>query len=165
MLTPKNVRIVKKVNEFSFPTDSQFKVKIAFLPKDEWKKIVEDHTFSGWKNGKQVDKLDEEPFYAEFAKKTILGWSGLTVKTLKKIAPVQFDADVKDPDVIEYSQEWAQFLLIQSTEFDQWVTGIQNHLEAFDSEQKEAAEKNSSNTPIEKLKESESGMPEKIKEP
>jgi hypothetical protein len=79
--------------------------------------------------------LDDEKFVTEFTRKTVKNWKGLTLAHLETLILV--DIDDQDPSKeVEYSEDNAEVLVSQSTEFDTWLNEVVFDLDNFRSEPK-----------------------------
>ena len=82
-----------------------------------------------------MENLDEDKFVKEFAKATIQNWSGLTIEHLETL--ILINTDDQDPSAeVEYSEDNAEILVTNSTEFDTWLNEVVFDLENFRSEGK-----------------------------
>ena len=82
-----------------------------------------------------VENLDEDKFVKEFAKATIQNWKGLTIAHLETL--ILIDTDNQDPAAeVDYSEENAEILVTNSTEFDTWLNEVVFDLENFRSKGK-----------------------------
>jgi hypothetical protein len=135
------VKLIERIHEFEYQTAPTFKVQIRYLSKGTFKKLRDDNTVTVWKRGKQTADLNERTFYNEYSKAAIVGWSGLTVGIFKTLVPADVEGESNET-VIPYTQEIAEFLMVNSKDFDVWVTALQDNLAAFETEEKAAAEKN-----------------------
>ena len=76
------------------------------------------------------EDLNEERFVTEFSKGTIKNWKGLTLDHLETL--ILIDKGEKDPDEeIPYSEENAEVLVSNSTEFDTWLNEVVFDLDNF----------------------------------
>jgi len=79
------------------------------------------------------ESLDENKFVKEFSSCTIKGWKGFKLKYLEDLLLV--DISGKDPEVeLEYTQENAELLVENSSEFDNWLNEVVFDLENFRSD-------------------------------
>jgi hypothetical protein len=84
------------------------------------------------KSRQLLEELDEEKFVKEFTKGTVKNWKGLTLKHLETL--ILIDAEGEDPSKeVEYSDENAEVLVSNSTEFDTWLNEIVFDLDNFRS--------------------------------
>jgi hypothetical protein len=77
-----------------------------------------------------MENLDEEKFVKEFAKATLKGWSGLTIEHLETLILINTDGQEPDAEV-EFSEDNAEILVTNSTEFDTWLNEVVFDLENF----------------------------------
>lgn len=108
-----------------FPGCPGFEVKVANLARKELvalrKRCV--HTKFDRKTRQPEEVLDEEKFIREFSQATIKGWKGFKLKYLEDLLLV----DLKGQDTeseLEYSEDQAELLISNSSEFDTWVNEV-----------------------------------------
>lgn len=108
-----------------FPGCPGFTVNVANLARKELvalrKRCV--HTKFDRKTRQPEEVLDEEKFVKEFSKATIKGWKGLKLKYLEDLLLV----DLKGQDTneeLEYSEDQAEILISNSSEFDTWINEV-----------------------------------------
>ena len=116
----------------SYPGCSGFEVEVANLSRKELialrKRCVT--TKFDRKTRQPEEILDEEKFITEFTKATIKDWKGLKLKYLEDLLLV--DLKDNDPEVeLEYSQDQAEVLVQNSTEFDTWINEVVFDLDNF----------------------------------
>ena len=76
------------------------------------------------------DSLDENKFLVEYVKAIIKGWKGLKYSYLEELLLV--DISSLDPeDELEFTQENAETLMKNATDFDSWVNETTGDLENF----------------------------------
>ena len=77
-----------------------------------------------------MEELNEEKFVVEFSEASIKNWKGLTLEHLETL--ILIDAGDQDPNTeVEYSQENAEVLVQNSTEFDTWLNEVVFDLDNF----------------------------------
>lgn len=115
-----------------YPGCSGFEVEVANLSRKELvalrKRCIS--TKFDRKTRQPEEILDEEKFITEFSKATIKNWRGLKLKYLEDLLLV----DLKDHDrdaELEYSQDQAEVLVQNSTEFDTWINEVVFDLDNF----------------------------------
>jgi len=116
----------------SYPGCSGFEIEVANLSRKELialrKRCVT--TKFDRKTRQPEEILDEEKFITEFTKATIKDWKGLKLKYLEDLLLV--DLKDNDPEVeLEYSQDQAEVLVQNSTEFDTWINEVVFDLDNF----------------------------------
>ena len=79
------------------------------------------------------ENLDEDRFITEFSAATIKNWKGLTLEKLQDLLLI--DIGDQDPQAeLEYSQDNAETLVNNSTEFDTWLNEVVFDLDNFRSQ-------------------------------
>ena len=114
-----------------------FSVEIANLSRKELTGIRKKCTTTKFNRKSRMaeEVLDDEKFVTEFTRKTVKNWKGLTLAHLETLILV--DIDDQDPTKeVEYSEENAEVLVSQSTEFDTWLNEVVFDLDNFRSEPK-----------------------------
>ena len=108
-----------------FPGAEGFSVEVANLARKELVNLRKKCTIQKFdrKTRQMNEDVDEDKFVALFAKATVKGWKGLTLAILQEL--ILIDMKENDPETeLEYSQENAQLLMQNSTEFDQWLNEV-----------------------------------------
>jgi len=125
----------KKEIQVEHPNLEGFLVKVAFISKDQTKKMLDRSTTN--KYSKRTHKLEEEVdndlFLKLYAKALIKGWSGLKYTYLTELLPVDLSAIDDLETEIEYSEENALDLLKGSTDFDNWLSSVVSDISLFNS--------------------------------
>jgi hypothetical protein len=138
-----NLIAKETVIDVEFPDIDGFVVKLVYLGRDDLLKIR--NSSLGYKFNKRTrqreEEVDNEKFIEEYARKAIKGWSGLKVKDLPKLLPVDI-SQMNPKDEISYTEEDALDLLRSSTIFDQFVTDALNDYEKFSINKREEDAKN-----------------------
>jgi hypothetical protein len=138
-----NLIAKETVIDVEFPDIDGFIVKLVYLGRDDLLKIR--NASLGYKFNKRTrqreEEVDNEKFVEEYARKAIKGWSGLKVRHLPKLLPVDISGQNADEDVV-YTEEDALDLLRSSTVFDQFVTDALNDYEKFSISKRESDAKN-----------------------
>ena len=139
----KNLMVTNKVTEVEFPDIDGFKVNICYLGRDRLMKIRNGalvYKFNK-RTRQREEEVDNDKFLEAYTEAVIKGWSGLTVRGLSNLLPV--DVSKMDPkQAIPYSAEDALDLIKSSTIFDQFISDTLNNFETFENEAKDVAEKN-----------------------
>jgi len=76
------------------------------------------------------EDLDDAKFLVEYCKSVIKGWKGLKYKYLEKMLLVNLEG-VNPEDELAYTQEDAEILMKNASDFDTWVTETVGDLENF----------------------------------
>lgn len=127
LLTP------QKVVEIDYPGYEGFKLKLAFLSREEIIKIRKRCTVTKFdKRSRQpMDELDEELFLKSYVNAVVKGWSGLKFRYLQELMLVDL-SNVPDVEAeLEYNEENALVLLKNSSEVDGFITEVTGDLANF----------------------------------
>ena len=138
----KKLMVDSKSVWMDFPGLDGFSVEVANLSRKELNGIRKRCTTSKFdRKTRQINEtLDEDKFVTEFSKAVIKDWKGLTIANLETLILI----DTNNQDVekeIEYSEENAEVLVTNSSEFDTWLNEVVFDLENFRSERKTASPK------------------------
>jgi len=128
----KSLMVDSKEVWIDFPGLKDFKVKVANLARKELIKLRVACTSQKFDKKVRgvVDELNEEKFAEEFAKATVKDWKGLTLKHLETLVLIEIGTQDENAE-LEYTVENAQMLVINSTEFDQWLNEVVFDLDNF----------------------------------
>ncbi len=120
-LSLKTLLVPSKSLEVEYPGMPDFKVQVAFLSRETLQAIRKKSTKNSFKNRQPVEELNDELFLELYVKASLKGWSGLKLKYLEQLAPV--DLTGQDPDAeLEYSEENALYLMKNSSNFDSFIS-------------------------------------------
>lgn len=127
-----DLMVDSKSTWIDYPGCPGFEIEIANLSRKELialrKRCIT--TKFDRKTRQPEEILDEEKFVTEFSKATIKGWKGLKLKYLEDLLLV--DLQDNDPEIeLEYSQDQAEVLVQNSTEFDNWINEVVFDLDNF----------------------------------
>jgi hypothetical protein len=126
-----------------FPDIAEFKVNLRFVSREELIKIRNASlTYKFNKRTRQrEEEVDNAKFLENYATRAIAGWSGLKIKHLPSLLPVDISG-MNPEETVEYSEEDAIDLLKNSPVFDQFVTDTLNDFEQFSLNKKADTIKN-----------------------
>ena len=120
-LSLKTLLVPSKALEVEYPGMPDFKINLAFLSRETLQNIRKKATKTTFKNRQPVDELNDDLFLELYVKASIKGWSGLKLKYLEQLVPV--DLTGQDPKAeLEYNEENALYLMKNSTNFDSFVS-------------------------------------------
>ena len=127
LLTP------SKTATIDFPGYDGFKVKVTYLAREEMLKLRKKAvtTKINRRTRQPEEELNEEIFLKEYCKAVIKGWSGLKMKYLVQIIPVDEEKLSDMEATLPYSLENAQILMENSNDFDAWLTETVGDLANF----------------------------------
>ena len=111
-----------------------FSVQVANLSRKELTAIRKKCTTTKFNRRSRVaeETLDEEKFITEFTRKTVKGWKGLTLSHLEALILIDTEGQDMSKEV-EYTEDNAEVLVSQSTEFDTWLNEVVFDLDNFRS--------------------------------
>ena len=114
-----------------------FSVEVANLSRKEITGMRKKCTTTKFNRRSRVaeEVLDEDKFVTEFSRKTIKSWKGLTLAHLESLILIDTDDEDLSKEV-EYTEENAEVLVSQSTEFDTWLNEVVFDLDNFRSKPK-----------------------------
>ena len=110
-----------------------FEVTIAYLSRQEIERIRKKVTKTVFdkRSHEKKEEVDTDAFTKILVESSLLGWKGLTLEVLSKLAPIEIPDGAKLTDEIEYSPEDAFDLVKSSPEFDRWLNETIFELDNF----------------------------------
>lgn len=118
----KNLVVSHKETQIEFPGMPGFLVSISHLSRETLQKLRKKATTTKYKNRQPVEDLDDDLFLQLYSEACVTGWTGLKLKYLEQLLPV----DLKDIEDLEqelpYTPEDALNLMKGSINFDQFVS-------------------------------------------
>tara|TARA_R100001460_G_scaffold92680_4_gene134580 strand:+ start:705 stop:1133 length:429 start_codon:yes stop_codon:yes gene_type:complete len=127
LLTP------SKTVTVDYPEFEGFTVDLCYLAREELLKLRSKCLTQKFNRKTRAfeEQMDDDKFLTEYCKAVIKGWKGLKYKYLEKMLLVNL-ANVKDLNgELDYSQEDAEILMKNASDFDMWVTEVVGDLENF----------------------------------
>ena len=121
-----------KTVTIDFPGYSGMTVDLCYLAREELVKLRKKCVTTKFsKKTRQPEEiLEEDKFLLEYCKSVIKGWSGFKYRYLEELLLV--DVSAFDPDdELGFTQENAELLMRNSSDFDTWVTETVSDLENF----------------------------------
>ena len=132
----KSLLVATKTTWVEFPGLDGFEVELANLSRKELlalRKRCTQNKFNRKTRGFE-ESLDDEKFVKEFTAATVKGWKGLKLEYLEDLLLV--DISGQDPKKeLEYSEDNANQMVENSSEFDNWLNEVVFDLENFRSKQ------------------------------
>jgi hypothetical protein len=132
----KSLLVDSKTTWVEFPGLDGFEVELANLSRKELvalRKRCTQNKFNR-KTRQFEEQLDDNKFVKEFTEATVRGWKGLKLKYLEDMILVDLKGQDSDAD-LDYTEENAQVLVENSTEFDNWLNEVVFDLENFRTEE------------------------------
>ena len=134
----KSLLVDSKTTWAEFPGLDGFEVELANLSRKELVNLRKKCTINKFnrKTRQFEDELNDEKFVVEFTKATVKNWRGLKLDFLEDLLLV--DLKGQDPETeMDYSEENAQTLVENSSEFDNWLNEVVFDLENFRSKEQD----------------------------
>jgi len=130
----KSLLVDSKTTWVEFPGLDGFEVELANLSRKELVNLRKRCTTNKFnrKTRQFEDELNDDKFVVEFTKATVKDWKGLKLGYLEDLILVDLKGENPD-DEMEYTQENAQVLVENSSEFDNWLNEVVFDLENFRS--------------------------------
>jgi len=130
----KNLLVNSKTTWVEFPGLDGFEVELANLSRKELlalRKRCTENKFNRKTRGFE-ESLNDEKFVKEFTESTVKNWKGLQLTYLEDLLLV--DLKNQDPKAeLPYSDDNAQQLVENSSEFDNWLNEVVFDLDNFRS--------------------------------
>ena len=132
----KSLLVDSKTTWAEFPGLDGFEVELTNLSRKELVNLRKKCTSNKFNRKTRAfeESLDDEKFVKEFTESTVKGWKGLKLGYLEDLILV--DLNGQDPEMeMEFSEENAQILVENSSEFDNWLNEVVFDLENFRTKQ------------------------------
>ena len=132
----KSLLLDSKTTWVEFPGLLGFEVELANLSRKELVSLRKKCTQNKFnrKTRQFEDELNDEKFVVEFTKATVKGWKGLQLGYLEDLLLVDLKGQ-DEKEEMEFSEENAQTLVENSSEFDNWLNEVVFDLENFRSKE------------------------------
>jgi len=132
----KSLLVDSKTTWVEFPGLNGFEVELANLSRKELVNLRKKCTINKFnrKTRQFEDELNDEKFVIEFTRSTVKNWKGLQLGFLQDLLLVDL-ADQDPTKELDFSEENAQELVENSSEFDNWLNEVVFDLENFRSEE------------------------------
>ena len=117
----KSLLVPSKSVEVEYPGFPGFKIGVAFLSRETLLNIRKKSTKTSFKNRQASDDFNEDLFLQLYVENAVKGWSGLKLKYLEQLAPVDLTGQNLD-DELEYTEENALYLMKNSSNFDAFIS-------------------------------------------
>ena len=115
-----------------FPGLDGFSVEVTNLSRKELTGLRKRCTGQKFdrKTRQVVETLDEDKFVKEFSTAVVKNWKGLTLEHLETL--ILIEVGDQDPSTeVDFSEENAEVLVTNSTEFDTWLNEVVFDLDNF----------------------------------
>ena len=123
-----------KTVTLDFPGYKGLKIDLCYLARESLLKLRKKCVSTKFdrKTRQPEEVLDEDKFLEEYCKEVIKGWKGLKYKYLEEFLLVDI-SELNPEDELPYTEENAELLMKNSSNFDTWVTEVVGDLENFTS--------------------------------
>jgi hypothetical protein len=113
--------VPSKTVEVEYPGLPGFKISLSFLSRETIISIRKKATKTTFKNRQPQEELNDELFLQLYVEQAVKGWTGLKIRYLEQLAPV--DVSKLDPeDELNYTSENALYLMKNSSDFDSFIS-------------------------------------------
>jgi hypothetical protein len=132
----KSLLVDSKTTWVEFPGLLGFEVELANLSRKELVNLRKKCTINKFnrKTRQFEDELNDEKFVVEFTKATVKNWKGLKLGYLQDLLLVDLKGQDSEAEM-EFTEENAQQLVENSSEFDNWLNEVVFDLENFRNEE------------------------------
>ena len=132
----KSLLVDSKTTWVEFPGLNGFEVELANLSRKELVNLRKKCTINKFnrKTRQFEDELNDEKFVIEFTRSTVKNWKGLQLGFLQDLLLVDLKGQNSESEM-EFSEENAQQLVENSSEFDNWLNEVVFDLENFRNEE------------------------------
>ena len=132
----KSLLVDSKTTWVGFPGLTGFEVELANLSRKELTNLRKKCTINKFnrKTRQFEDELNDEKFVVEFTRATVKNWKGLKLEYLQDLLLVDLKGQDSNAEM-EFSEDNAQVLVENSTEFDNWLNEVVFDLENFRSQE------------------------------
>ena len=126
LLTP------SKTVSVDYPGRKGFSVDLTYLAREELVKLRNRCVSQKFNRKTRAfeEVLDEDKFLVEYVKAVIKGWKGLKYSYLEELLLVDISG-LNPDDELSHTQENAETLMKNASDFDTWVTEVTGDLENF----------------------------------
>ena len=121
-----------KTVSIEFPRFKGVTIDLCYLAREELVKLRKRCMSTKWnkKTHQPIEEMDDDKFIVEYCKAVIKGWKGLKFSYLEELLLVDI-SNLNPDDCLPYTQENAELLMKNATDFDTWVTETVGDLENF----------------------------------
>ena len=120
-LSLKTLLVPSKSVQVEYPGFPGFVVDLAFLSRETLLSIRKKSTKTSFKNRQASEEFNEDLFLQLYVENAIKGWSGLKLKYLEQLAPVDLSGQDMEAE-LGYTPENALYLMKNSSNFDAFIS-------------------------------------------
>ena len=128
----KSLMTPSKTVSIDYPRFKGMTIDLCYLAREELIKLRKKCMSTKWdkKSHQPLEEFDEEKFIVQYCTAVVKGWKGLKYKYLEELLLVDISG-LEPEDCLPYTQENAELLMKNATDFDSWVTETVGDLENF----------------------------------
>lgn len=123
----KNLISTNKVMKIEHPYLKGFVLDIAYVSRETTRKLIDRASVVEFnkRTHKPEESVDNDLYLKLHIKELIKGWTGLKLKYLPDLLPVDFsDTEYTDEEELEYTEQNALDLMKNSNELDNWLSTV-----------------------------------------
>lgn len=128
----KSLLVPSKSVEVEYPGMPGFVVQVAFLSRETLLNIRKKSTKTSFKNRQPTEEFNEDLFLQLYVENAVKGWSGLKLRYLEQLAPVDLTGQDMEAE-LKYTSENALYLMKNSSDFDSFISDQVSDLGNFSS--------------------------------
>lgn len=117
----KSLLVPSKSVEVEYPGMPGFVVQVAFLSRETLLNIRKKSTKTSFKNRQPTEEFNEDLFLQLYVENAVKGWSGLKLRYLEQLAPVDLTGQDMEAE-LKYTSENALYLMKNSSDFDSFIS-------------------------------------------
>lgn len=129
-LSLNSLLVPSKTVEVDYPGLEGFKISVSFLSRETLVNIRKKSVKITFKKNQPVEELNDKLFLQLYVNEAIKGWTGLKLKYLNELAPVDLSGQDLEEE-LEYSQDNALMLMQASVNFDSFISETVTELSNF----------------------------------
>ena len=121
-----------KTVTIDYPDMEGFSIELTYLAREELMKLRNRCLKQKFNKKTRAfeEQLDEDTFLIEYVKAVLKGWKGLKYEYVSQLLLID-TSNINLEDELIFTQENAQILMKNSSDFDTWVTETVGDLENF----------------------------------
>jgi hypothetical protein len=110
-----------------------FEVSLQYMSRDLLQKLRKQATTIGFNKATRLpeEAIDDDLFYKLYVGAALKGWTGLKIKYLAELMPVDLSSVTDTEAEFPFSEEAATTLVKNSTAFDNWLMAVINDVSLF----------------------------------
>lgn len=130
-----NMIVPSKTIDIEYPGCPDLYFSIAYLTRDELKKLREKATTQKFskKTRQPEEEVDNDLFQDLYIQSVVKGWKGFKYRYLEKMIPVAVPEEEYDEGngLFEFTKENATLFMKNAPDFDRWISDLLEDVENF----------------------------------